>query len=178
MLRTGYYLRPPGASTSGTSNVANGNLVFFSLAVALESTLSMHADTEFGFPKGRRNINETDVQCALREFSEETGVDAADVRVVPGICPFEEVFSGSNGVRYRHVYYLAELRPGSRAWEDIGIVPVVDPVQLREVKAVGWFEANGVRTRIREENVERREVFRAVHDRVRQAAVASTAQAP
>ena len=28
---------------------------------------------EWGFPKGRRNYQETDITCAYREFNEETG---------------------------------------------------------------------------------------------------------
>jgi hypothetical protein len=36
-------------------------------------------------------------------------------------------------------------------------------VQLREVKAVGWFDAAGVLARIRPENAERREMFKRVH---------------
>ena len=28
---------------------------------------------EWGFPKGRRNYQENDISCALREFEEETG---------------------------------------------------------------------------------------------------------
>ena len=31
------------------------------------------SDTEWGFPKGRRNYQEDDRKCALREFEEETG---------------------------------------------------------------------------------------------------------
>jgi 8-oxo-dGTP pyrophosphatase MutT (NUDIX family) len=138
------------------------------LAQALAATRSTLADTEFGFPKGRRNINETDQQCALREFAEEAGVPAADIQLLHDVPPFEEVFLGSNKVQYRHVYFLARLKPGSRAWADPGgvAVPVVDPVQLREVKATGWFGADDVLARIRPANRERRALFQAVHARV------------
>ena len=102
MLRTGYYLRPP-----------SGKQIFFSMEVALRDTHAEHDDTEFGFPKGRRNINESDLQCAMREFSEETGVAAADLQLLPAAGSVEEVFVGSNNVRYRHVYFVAALRPGS-----------------------------------------------------------------
>jgi 8-oxo-dGTP pyrophosphatase MutT (NUDIX family) len=154
MLKSGYYIRP----VSNLVGSAAGE-EFFSLAVALNSTTSTHADTEFGFPKGRRNINETDLQCALREFSEETGVLVSDITVLSNVGPCEEIFTGSNGVRYRHVYYVAELKPESRVWDDVGVIPVVDPVQLREVKSVGWFDAEGVMERLRVENHERREMF-------------------
>ena len=155
MLRSGYYLRPP-----------SGPPAFFSMDVALASTRADHDDTEFGFPKGRRNINETDLQCALREFSEETGVVASDVQVLPGVGTFEEVFVGSNNVRYRHVYFVASLKDGAAAWAQRGVVPVADAEQLREVKAVGWFDADGVTARIRAENPERRDAFVRAHTAV------------
>ena len=38
--------------------------------------LIMEANGSYGFPKGHRNPNESDVDCALREIKEETGVVA------------------------------------------------------------------------------------------------------
>lgn len=135
-------------------------LVLFGLGVALDATVAEHDETEFGFPKGRRNVNESDLQCALREFAEESGISASDLRLSGTLAsPFEEVFTGSNNVRYRHVYYLAELRASSSAFDEVGVKPVVDAVQLREVKATGWFDAEGVLARIRKHNVERRDLF-------------------
>lgn len=159
MLKSGYYIRPISKASAGGEE-------FFSLAVALNVTKSNHVDTEFGFPKGRRNINETDLQCALREFSEETGVVVSDITVLSDLGPCEEIFTGGNGVRYRHVYYVAELKSESRVWDDVGITPVVDPIQLREVKSVGWFDAEGVMDRLRVENHERREMFAQLRDRL------------
>ncbi|GAX84492.1 hypothetical protein CEUSTIGMA_g11912.t1 [Chlamydomonas eustigma] len=151
LLRSGYYLRAPYTKA----------LTPFSLEIALDSTSSStHEDCEFGFPKGRMNAGETEVQCSLREFEEETGVPSTDIRLVPG-GRFEEVFVGSNQVRYRHIYYLAELDEGS-AWhsQPSGVhLPVTDPVRLREVKAIGWFCADAVIARIRPEHAERRQLF-------------------
>ena len=65
-------------------------------------------DTEFCIAKGRKNFNETKIDCAIREFKEETGFSEDEFTVLD-IEPLEEVFYGSNGVSYRHNYYLAEL---------------------------------------------------------------------
>ena len=64
---------------------------------------------EWGFPKGRRNYQESDLGCALREFEEETGYSKSDVMVVRNVCPFEEIFMGSNFKSYKHKYYLGCL---------------------------------------------------------------------
>jgi 8-oxo-dGTP pyrophosphatase MutT (NUDIX family) len=64
---------------------------------------------EWGFPKGRKNRFETDEACAVREFKEESGYDDDDFKIIKNIAPLIEEFNGTNGVRYRHVYYIAEL---------------------------------------------------------------------
>jgi len=65
---------------------------------------------EWGFPKGRINRNiETEQQCAIREFKEETGYLDEDIKLIPNIEPLVEEFNGTNGICYRHIYYVAEL---------------------------------------------------------------------
>lgn len=64
---------------------------------------------EWGFPKGRRNKNETDISCAIREFKEETGYNDDDFKIITEIKPLEETFVGTNGILYKHIYYVAEL---------------------------------------------------------------------
>jgi len=63
-------------------------------------------EAEWGFPKGRRNYQESDYECALREFSEETGYNAKVIKNIKNILPFEETFTGSNYKSYKHKYYL------------------------------------------------------------------------
>ena len=163
-LSDGYLLRTAAASTAAASPIDNEpktmptNVVFFSLGIALAGTVAKHAETEWGFPKGRRNINESDLRCACREFKEETGFDVSGIHVLSHVKPFEEIFSGSNRVRYRHVYYLAQLKPRHDSTP-----PVLDMMQQREIRTAGWFDFDGVMARIRDENVERREMFKRVH---------------
>ena len=40
---------------------------------------------EWGFPKGRRNYQETDITCAYREFNEETGFMKEDLNMITNI---------------------------------------------------------------------------------------------
>jgi 8-oxo-dGTP pyrophosphatase MutT (NUDIX family) len=64
-------------------------------------------ERQWGFPKGRRNIREPEVACAMREFMEETGISCLAVHRFP--FSYCEEFLGGNGVTYRHKYYLARL---------------------------------------------------------------------
>ncbi len=74
---------------------------------------SMWSETEWEFPKGRRNKNENDIDCALREFGEETGFNKNNISVVENVLPFEETFIGSNHRSYKHTYFLAYCKNNS-----------------------------------------------------------------
>lgn len=68
---------------------------------------------EFGFPKGRRNHNEDNRQCAMREFCEESGYLPSEIELIPQRS-FEERFRGTNNIEYRHVYYLARIKDNAK----------------------------------------------------------------
>lgn len=63
---------------------------------------------EWGFPKGRRDKRyEENLSCACREFEEETGMSSSDYVILNKVEPIEENLIGTNGVSYKHVYYLS-----------------------------------------------------------------------
>lgn len=65
----------------------------------------------WGFPKGKKNdySKETDKECALREFEEETGLDTSKFKFWEKEV-FVEIYKGNNGKAYRTFYYLAETK--------------------------------------------------------------------
>lgn len=85
--------------------VLNGNEIY-SLESMIKDISDNWEEPEWGFPKGRRNCFERDFDCALREFSEETGYHKKSLVNVENILPFEEIFTGSNYKSYKHKYYL------------------------------------------------------------------------
>lgn len=66
-------------------------------------------EPEWGFPKGRRNFQEKDLTCALREFEEETGCNKNSLKIIYNIMPIEELFTGSNYKSYKHKYFIAYM---------------------------------------------------------------------
>ena len=80
-------------------------------SVTLNDIVSRSSTTweeqEWEFPKGRRNYKENDMECAFREFEEETGMSRKDIRLVENVIPYEEYFVGSNFKAYKHKFYLA-----------------------------------------------------------------------
>ena len=39
----------------------------------------IYIEKDWGFPKGRRNLRESDYDCALREFEEETDIKETNI---------------------------------------------------------------------------------------------------
>jgi 8-oxo-dGTP pyrophosphatase MutT (NUDIX family) len=148
ILRKGYILRTDAGDT------------YFNIKHLLENTKSKLEESEWGFPKGRRNINEHDFVCAVREFSEETGMKQKYMKVYRDQKPFEEVFSGSNKVRYRHVYYLATCTCSN---DKVVFNRTQETCGLKEIKDVQWFRYSEGQSKIRDQNIERKELFKRVN---------------
>ena len=122
-------------------------------ALCRSSTTSW-TEPEWGFPKGRRSSTESELACALRETEEETGVDPKSLKVADG-GPLIEEYTGSNGICYRHRYWLAE----APTTLEVGMNPKnVD--QVREVSDVRWCSLAEAMTLIRPYNVEKKDVLR------------------
>lgn len=99
----------------------------------LQSVPSSFEEPEWGFPKGRRMRGETDVQCAQREFFEETNISPEAYTIHEHIT-FTETFVGTNAVRYKHIYFLATMKD-SRL---IDLRQKFTPSQRREISKIDW----------------------------------------
>lgn len=64
---------------------------------------------EWGFPKGRRELYENDMICAIREFEEETSIDEKKYYILENCKKIKENLIGTNGINYQHNYFLALL---------------------------------------------------------------------
>lgn len=84
----------------------NGQLSL-NLNFYIDNVIPNYDVPEWGFPKGRRNFKETDKMCAIREFKEESGFNDDDFLILDNIQPIEELFIGTNGITYKHIYYVA-----------------------------------------------------------------------
>lgn len=91
-----------------SSGVLVGTTEIYTLAslIGESNNVSQWKEAEWGFPKGRRNLNEVDIDCAKREFTEETGYSKYCLKPILNLLPFEEIFMGSNYKSYKHKYFL------------------------------------------------------------------------
>lgn len=87
-------------------------------------------EPEWGFPKGRRNNQENDYDCAMREFKEETGYNPSVLTYIQNVLPLEEIFLGSNYKSYKHKYFLMYM--------DYAESLKMGDFQISEVSKVEW----------------------------------------
>lgn len=121
---------------------------YYTLDDLIESSGNKWDEQEWGFPKGRKNYNETDLDCSIREFNEETGLNLEKKNIVQNIAPFEEVFCGSNYKSYKHKYFLAfmESRP----------LEIIDNYEISDMKWKPYLECI---SSIRPYNLEKRRML-------------------
>jgi 8-oxo-dGTP pyrophosphatase MutT (NUDIX family) len=110
-------------------------------------------ETEWGFPKGRREYREKDLGCALREFEEETGIKSNKINLIENLLPYEENFTGSNYKSYKHKYYIGFL--------DNNIEYNLD-YDKKEVSDIGWMKIEEVLEKIRPYNLEKKELIKKI----------------
>lgn len=113
-------------------------------------------EPEWGFPKGRRNVQENDYDCALREFSEETGYSTSVLHNIRNILPFEEIFIGSNYKSYRHKYYIMHI-----PYHDS--ISSGKPYQKSEVSGMEWKSYTKCMEDIRSYNLEKKRILTNVY---------------
>jgi ADP-ribose pyrophosphatase YjhB (NUDIX family) len=124
----------------------------------VNSTECQWTEQEYGFPKGRKNMYETNMECAKREFREESGYTPDQIRIISDK-PWEENFVGTNGIRYRHVYYIAEILSG----QEIPKIPLKDVKMAGEISNYNWFSYEQCMQVIRPYDVAKKELLTKVH---------------
>ena len=111
-------------------------------------------EPEWGFPKGRRNPYESDISCAIREFQEETGIKRPEFSVLQNTNSISETFFGSSGVRYCHKYYIAVCNKSVEVH-----LNMEDQHMAREIGDIMWCTLDEATSKIRPDNVEKREIL-------------------
>ena len=113
-------------------------------------------EPEWGFPKGRRNNQESDYECAIREFKEETGYNHHSLTYIQNVLPLEEIFMGSNYKAYKHKYFLMYMDYNESF--DIG------NFQTSEVSKVEWKSFDECISCFRPYNLEKKRIIMGIDE--------------
>jgi len=117
---------------------------------------------EWEFPKGRRSRRESNMNCAIREFEEETDLNSDEYILLDNVNPITEEYSGSNGVRYKHIYYYAfytgtgQLSVNPEKYE-----------QYSEIGDIQWFSVKECLDKIRSEHPTKKDIIHSVDNFIR-----------
>lgn len=119
---------------------------------------SRYDEPEYGFPKGRINLYETEKSCAFREFQEETGLNRMDYEIVDYLDPIKEEFRGSDGIEYFHLYYIAKIK------KEIDFSKIKPSrIFLEEIKQVSFLNYKDSYRKIRDYDYQKKNVLTKIH---------------
>lgn len=149
--------------------ITNGvyiNNVKYTLRDLVEKSDTNWTETEWEFPKGRRNPHERDLDCGLREFEEETGYPQNNIFIIENILPFEEIFIGSNHKSYKHKYFLAYMNECKNQEDDDAVN--LQKYQKTEVSKLAWKTYDECIMSIRPYNLEKKKIITNINNLLQQ----------
>ena len=126
--------------------------VIITLKDIIEKSNTKWKETEWEFPKGRRNYQEKDLDCAFREFEEETGISKSNITIIENVLPFEEIFIGTNHKSYKHKYFLAHSKEND-------CENILENYQKSEVSKLEWKTIDKCLESIRPYSLEKKQLI-------------------
>ena len=100
----------------------------------IENSKKHYKYPEWFFPKGKININEDAIECATREFEEETNIIRDDIEIFEN-SRLEVVHVGTNKKEYKTVFFLAKYKKNT----DNLIFRTKNKYQRQEIGSVKWI---------------------------------------
>ena len=152
ILKKGYYTK---------KNEIN---IFINLETIIQNSRKVYnySEPEWGFPKGRRNLKEKNVDCAKREFEEETNILPNEYHIL-NMNPLEEIYLSTNYSKYKHIYYISQIN-------DINKKLSLDPENINqkiEIGNINWYSFEEGYQKIRNYNIEKKNIFYTLHNTIR-----------
>jgi len=134
-------------------NSISGVDVELNLDFYIKNIKPLYSFLEWGFPKGRKDKNETTLDCALREFSEETNINLENINIINELEPIEENLIGTNGIKYRHIYYIAEIKKNTN----------LEIQNNNEIGNIGFFQYNTAQNLLRDYHIEKKNILEQIY---------------
>jgi len=108
-------------------------------------------EQEWEFPKGKRKMNESNLDAAIREFREETNYPEDSLDIILTDQPIVEKYFGSNNKKYKHIYYIAR----ANNYFDYSIVDFTEHQNI-EISNIRWMSYSEAMKSIRPYQIEKK----------------------
>jgi 8-oxo-dGTP pyrophosphatase MutT (NUDIX family) len=121
---------------------------------------SSDAEIIWEMPKGGKTGNETNIDCAMREFLEETSISNRVYKILHSIDPAIEIIIESD-ITYQHLYYIAKLRNSAAIHPKINFKNFA---QISEVEQIKWISLDEIEFMClsKEENIKLKKIYNDV----------------
>ena len=126
------------------------------LDILLSKRNTNYQEQEWGFPKGRKNKQETNMETSLREFTEETGISNENIKIVNK--KFIENYISYDNLEYKNIYFLAKYTGNNYEF----IVSNSNKQQFAEVSEIKFFEIKEACEIIRNYSKKKKEIVNHV----------------
>ena len=140
------------------NTLKNDDTILLNLDFYISNVNPIWTHPEWGFPKGRRNFMETDYNCAIREFEEETGLISTDYTILNEFNSFTEELIGTNGIKYKHVYYIGTSISNKKLE-----INKKNLNQINEIGDIGWFTYDKLIKLLRPHHTERKSIITKIY---------------
>ena len=129
----------------------------------IQKSKTNRIEPELGISKGRRNVKETDIDCAIREFEEEVGIFNNEYKVLKHIDPVIEEYKAKNNVVYKHIYYISKYIGYSN--REFYIDPNIKS-QSNEIGLIKWFSCDELKTKFRDYHMQKYNIIEYLNNNV------------
>jgi 8-oxo-dGTP pyrophosphatase MutT (NUDIX family) len=137
----------------------NKNNEYVNLNQIIRNSRHNWLEQEWEFPKGKRKMNESNLDAAIREFSEETEYSTDYIDIILTDYPLIEKYYGSNNKKYKHIYYIAK----ANKFVDYDNYVMTENQDI-EISCIKWMTYEEAMLSIRPYQIEKKMILNKVID--------------
>ena len=108
-------------------------------------------EQEWEFPKGKRKMNESNLDAAIREFMEETNFPEDNLDIILTDQPIIEKYCGSNNKKYKHIYFIGR----ANKYIDYNSREFTENQNI-EISSISWMTYSEAMSAIRPYQIEKK----------------------
>ena len=134
---------------------------FYDMNYFINNATKFYKYPEWYFPKGRKNRDEQNIECAKREFIEETNIKENNFELLEETEDYIELHTGTNDVKYRTIFYIAKYNKQTTPMFNH---KYKNNFQKQEIGDVKWLSYDDIIKKFRDYETSKINVFNKLHN--------------